>query len=55
MLLCVIKNLHHVIGFGYGNHEDASFILNELVALNPGNNTVDMLSMMIGVQVHTTI
>ncbi|KAL6201128.1 hypothetical protein ACLB2K_024843 [Fragaria x ananassa] len=38
------------IGFGYGNHEDASFILNELVALNPGNNTIDMLSMMIGVQ-----
>ncbi|XP_062013258.1 beta-galactosidase 8-like [Rosa rugosa] len=38
------------IGFGYGNHEDASFILNEKVALNPGNNTIDMLSMMIGVQ-----
>ncbi|KAK9936284.1 hypothetical protein M0R45_013133 [Rubus argutus] len=38
------------IRFGYGNHEDASFILNEKIAINTGNNTIDMLSMMIGVQ-----
>lgn len=38
-------------GFGYGNHEDASFIVDEKITLNHGNNTIDLLSMMIGVQV----
>ncbi|ONI10286.1 hypothetical protein PRUPE_4G038600 [Prunus persica] len=39
-----------LVGFGYGNHEDASFILDEKITLNHGNNTIDLLSTMIGVQ-----
>ncbi|KAM1108418.1 hypothetical protein PS1_005026 [Malus domestica] len=39
-----------LVGFGYGNHEDASFIVDEKITLNHGNNTIDLLSMMIGVQ-----
>lgn len=38
-------------GFGFGNHEDASFILGEKISLNKGTNTLDILSMMIGLQV----
>lgn len=49
MLYCYLE------GFGYGNHEDASFILDEKITLNHGNNTIDLLSMMIGVQVHNTV
>ncbi|KAG9452738.1 hypothetical protein H6P81_005642 [Aristolochia fimbriata] len=37
-------------GMGYGNHDDASFIFHERIMLNQGNNTVDLLSMMIGIQ-----
>ncbi|ERN14823.1 beta-galactosidase 8 isoform X1 [Amborella trichopoda] len=36
--------------FGYGNHEDASFTLKTPIVLNQGNNTLDLLSMMIGLQ-----
>ncbi|KAL5986890.1 hypothetical protein ACLOJK_015224 [Asimina triloba] len=38
------------VGFGYGNHEDASFILNKKITLKQGKNSLDLLSMMIGVQ-----
>ncbi|EEF40918.1 beta-galactosidase, putative [Ricinus communis] len=34
----------------YGNHDDASFSLTEKISLIEGNNTLDLLSMMIGVQ-----
>ena len=40
-----------ITGFGFGNHEDASFNLNEKISLNQGDNTLDILSMMIGLQV----
>ncbi|KAA8515324.1 hypothetical protein F0562_018445 [Nyssa sinensis] len=39
-----------LVGFGYGNHDDASFILSEKISLNDGSNTLDVLSMMIGLQ-----
>ncbi|XP_050226309.1 beta-galactosidase 8-like [Mercurialis annua] len=39
-----------LVAFGYGNHDDASFSLTEKINLNEGNNTLDILSMMIGVQ-----
>ncbi|XXG71673.1 hypothetical protein AAC387_Pa07g0942 [Persea americana] len=38
------------IGFGYGNHEDASFTLTQKITLNQGNNTFDFLSMIVGLQ-----
>lgn len=37
--------------FGYGNHDDASFSISKKLSLKEGNNTLDILSMMIGVQV----
>ncbi|WCJ26958.1 Beta-galactosidase [Euphorbia peplus] len=40
----------HLISFGYGNHDDPSFALAEKISLDEGNNTLDILSMMIGVQ-----
>ncbi|KAF8370157.1 hypothetical protein HHK36_031788 [Tetracentron sinense] len=46
----VLFYLETVAGFGYGNHEDASFTLSKKVTLNEGNNTLDMLSMIIGLQ-----
>ncbi|RVW46315.1 Beta-galactosidase 8 [Vitis vinifera] len=39
-----------LVGFGFGNHEDASFNLSEKISLNQGDNTLDILSMMIGLQ-----
>ncbi|OVA13906.1 D-galactoside/L-rhamnose binding SUEL lectin domain [Macleaya cordata] len=39
-----------IVGFGYGNHEDASFNISKKIMLNQGNNTLALLSMMIGVQ-----
>lgn len=39
-----------LVGFGYGNHEDASFNLIKKVTLNQGNNTLDIMNMMIGLQ-----
>ncbi|KAL2475471.1 Beta-galactosidase 8 [Abeliophyllum distichum] len=39
-----------LVGFGYGNHDDASFVLSEKISLQSGNNTLDVLSMMIGLQ-----
>ena len=39
-----------ITGFGFGNHEDASFNLSEKISLNQGDNTLDILSMMIGLQ-----
>ncbi|KAM3285192.1 beta-galactosidase 8 isoform X1 [Capsicum chacoense] len=38
------------VGFGYGNHDDASFTLSKKIHLKQGNNTVDILSMMVGLQ-----
>ncbi|WMV16098.1 hypothetical protein MTR67_009483 [Solanum verrucosum] len=38
------------VGFGYGNHDDASFVLSKKIHLKKGNNTVDILSMMVGLQ-----
>nr|XP_027105178.1 beta-galactosidase 6-like [Coffea arabica] len=38
------------VGFGYGNHDDASFVLKKKISLNPGNNTLDVLSMIVGLQ-----
>ncbi|XP_058085526.1 beta-galactosidase 6-like isoform X2 [Magnolia sinica] len=38
------------VGFGYGNHEDASFTVTQKIMLNQGKNTLDMLSMIIGIQ-----
>ncbi|MCD9645270.1 hypothetical protein HAX54_034096 [Datura stramonium] len=38
------------VGFGYGNHDDASFVLSKKIHLKQGNNTVDILSMMVGLQ-----
>nr|AYP70305.1 beta-galactosidase 2 [Actinidia deliciosa] len=39
-----------LVGFGYGNHDDPSFVLGEKISLNHGNNTLDIMSMMIGLQ-----
>ncbi|KAG6755966.1 hypothetical protein POTOM_039380 [Populus tomentosa] len=38
------------VAFGYGNHDDASFSLTQKISLEEGNNTLDVLSMLIGVQ-----
>ncbi|XP_051128365.1 beta-galactosidase 6-like isoform X2 [Andrographis paniculata] len=38
------------VGFSYGNHDDASFTLTAKINLHSGNNTLDVLSMMIGLQ-----
>ncbi|XVE51262.1 hypothetical protein DITRI_Ditri02bG0025800 [Diplodiscus trichospermus] len=46
-LIFVNKNL---VAFGYGNHDDPSFSINEKISLVEGNNTLDVLSMMIGLQ-----
>ncbi|XAR66402.1 Beta-galactosidase [Bertholletia excelsa] len=55
----VIESLGHaalvfvnkrLVGFGYGNHDDASFVLREKISLNQGTNTLDVLSMVIGLQ-----
>lgn len=43
-------DLLFIVGFGYGNHDDASFVLTEKVHLNHGENTLDILSMMVGLQ-----
>ncbi|XP_058199429.1 beta-galactosidase 6-like isoform X2 [Rhododendron vialii] len=57
--LLIVESLGHaalvfvnkrLVGFGYGNHDDATFVLRERVTLNNGSNTLDMLSMMIGLQ-----
>lgn len=40
-----------LVGFSCGNHDDASFVFSEKITLNYGSNTLDMLSMMIGLQV----
>ncbi|KAM4111271.1 hypothetical protein ACJW30_05G055000 [Castanea mollissima] len=37
-------------GFGYGNHEDESFNLTKKITFHHGHNTLDILSMMIGLQ-----
>ncbi|KAF5182532.1 Beta-galactosidase [Thalictrum thalictroides] len=39
-----------VIGFGYGNHDDANFTFNKKIKLSQGNNSLAVLSMMIGLQ-----
>ncbi|KAK9268044.1 hypothetical protein L1049_010483 [Liquidambar formosana] len=57
--LLLIESLGHaalvflnkkLVGFGYGNHEDASFTFSEEISLTQGNNTLDVLSMIIGLQ-----
>ncbi|KAJ0981532.1 hypothetical protein J5N97_009787 [Dioscorea zingiberensis] len=54
-----IKSLGHaallfvnkaLAGFGYGNHDDASFAIDQLITLNQGNNSLEILSLMIGLQ-----
>ncbi|TXG47309.1 hypothetical protein EZV62_026603 [Acer yangbiense] len=40
-----------LVAFGYGNHDYANFSINEEISFDVGNNTLDVLSMMIGVQV----
>lgn len=37
--------------FDYGNHDLASFILSAKADFHSGNNTIDILSMMVGLQV----
>ncbi|KAI3818774.1 hypothetical protein L1987_12591 [Smallanthus sonchifolius] len=39
-----------VLAFGYGYHDDASFNISEKISLEQGNNTLDVISMLIGVQ-----
>ncbi|KAJ0637132.1 putative galactan 1,3-beta-galactosidase [Helianthus annuus] len=39
-----------VLAFGYGYHDDASFNISEKISLEQGNNTLDIISMLIGVQ-----
>lgn len=39
-------------GFGYGNREDARFNLTKKITVHHGSNTLDVLSMMIGLQVY---
>ncbi|KAK4857829.1 hypothetical protein QYF36_006905 [Acer negundo] len=39
-----------LVAFGYGNHDYANFSINEEISFDEGNNTLDVLSMMIGVQ-----
>ncbi|OMO76562.1 hypothetical protein CCACVL1_15591 [Corchorus capsularis] len=39
-----------LVAFGYGNHDDPSFSISKKIRLVEGNNTLDVLSMMIGVQ-----
>ncbi|XP_040959135.1 beta-galactosidase 8 [Gossypium hirsutum] len=46
-LIFVNKKL---VAFGYGNHDDASFSINEKISLVEGNNTLDIMSMMVGLQ-----
>ncbi|KAG8385614.1 hypothetical protein BUALT_Bualt03G0063400 [Buddleja alternifolia] len=46
-LLFVNKQL---VGFSYGNHDDANFTMSAKVQLHSGTNTLDILSMMIGLQ-----
>ncbi|KAJ8761476.1 hypothetical protein K2173_001609 [Erythroxylum novogranatense] len=46
-LVFVNKDL---VGFGFGNHDDESFSITKKISLNEGNNTVDILSMIVGVQ-----
>ncbi|KAI3498840.1 hypothetical protein L1887_34626 [Cichorium endivia] len=55
----VIQSLGHaalvflnkkVLAFGYGNHDFASFTVSEKINLKKGNNTLVIISMMIGVQ-----
>lgn len=46
-LLFINKQL---AGFGYGNHDDASFSINEKITLNQGNNSLEILSMVLGLQ-----
>lgn len=41
----------HWTGFGFGNHDDASFNLSQKFKLQPGNNAIDILSMIVGLQV----
>ena len=48
-------NSEYVAEFGYGNHDDASFSVSEKLSLKEGNNTLDILSMMIGVQVQISV
>lgn len=46
-------HIGYTSAFGYGNHDDASFSLTQKISLEEGNNTLDVLSMLIGVQVMT--
>ncbi|XP_044496487.1 beta-galactosidase 8-like [Mangifera indica] len=39
-----------LVAFGYGNHDFANFSINKKISLKEGNNTLDLLSMMVGVQ-----
>ncbi|KAI3718837.1 hypothetical protein L6452_19722 [Arctium lappa] len=39
-----------VIAFGYGYHDDSSFNISEKISIEQGSNTLDIISMMIGVQ-----
>ncbi|KAK3028523.1 hypothetical protein RJ639_038591, partial [Escallonia herrerae] len=39
-----------LVGFGYGNHDIPDFLFSKKISLNYGSNTLDVLSMMIGLQ-----
>ncbi|GAY34390.1 hypothetical protein CUMW_011160, partial [Citrus unshiu] len=39
-----------LVAFGYGNHDFANFSINKKIELNEGINTLDILSMMVGLQ-----
>ncbi|XP_010921989.1 beta-galactosidase 8 isoform X1 [Elaeis guineensis] len=46
-LLFINKRLE---GFGYGDHDDANFTIDKQIKLNQGNNSLELLSMMVGLQ-----
>lgn len=47
----ILLDLGTFSGLGYGNHDDASFTIDQLITLDQGNNSLEILSMMIGLQV----
>lgn len=56
LYLCIfsgvdVPSVWSFTAFGYGNHDFANFSINKKIELNEGINTLDILSMMVGLQV----
>lgn len=56
LYLCIfsgvdVPSVWSFTAFGYGNHDFANFLINKKIELNEGINTLDILSMMVGLQV----